>query len=307
MFAVTFPGQGSQSPGMGRSLYEAFPASQSVFKTVSQTIGIDVAKLCFESDDDTLRQTQNAQIALFTCGMATWEAIRSEIPNPDFFAGHSVGEYAAVCASGALSLEDAARLVWKRGELMKAAPEGTMAAILGLEKTDLQALCEAISGVVVIANDNCPGQLVISGEPAAVLEAMAKATDSGAKRALPLNVSGAFHSPLMEAAASEMGEALRAVSFKNPTAPVIANVLAAPVSDGSQFPPLLEQQLKSSVRWTESLQFMTANGVDQMLELGAKDILCGLMKRVSREVRSLAIDSAEGVAQGREFFAGVNA
>lgn len=297
MIAAVFPGQGSQTPGMGRELVEQSAAASAVFDAVDAATGLDLRAICWESDEDTLRQTQNAQIALFTCGVAAYRAFKDQFPAVEFgvAAGHSIGEYAALVAGGWLSIEAGARLVVRRGELMAASGKenpGTMAAILGLERATLEEVCAATNGIVVVANDNCPGQLVISGEIEAVKAASEAAVAAGAKRALPLNVSGAFHSPLMESSAIVMGESLRATDFTDGEIPVISNVLAAP---GADWATLLEAQLKSSVRWTESMGAMVGLGVDTIVEFGAGEVLCGLMKRIDRSVRSFAVKDATGL------------
>jgi [acyl-carrier-protein] S-malonyltransferase len=299
MLAAVFPGQGSQKPGMGQDLHDNVPEARAVFDEVSAATGLNVAKLCFESDEDTLRQTQNAQIALYTCGVAAYRALASRGTSATLMAGHSVGEYAALASAGIVSISDGAKLVQRRGDLMARSGNlrpGGMAAILGLERDPLAEVCAAVStpeSVVVIANDNCPGQLVISGDKDAVDRACAAASEAGAKRALPLNVSGAFHSPLMEEAAASMGEALRQAAFTQGDATVYANVTAAPQSDPAAWAELLEAQLKNPVRWTETMQAMVANGVTEIVECGSGEVLCGLMKRISRDVASRAVqDSA---------------
>jgi len=299
MLAAVFPGQGSQKPGMGQDLYENVPEARSVFDEVSSATGLDLPKLCFETDEDTLRQTQNAQIALFTCGVAAYRSLAARGTSAAVMAGHSVGEYAALASAGILSITEGAKLVQRRGDLMARSGNlrpGGMAAILGLERDPLAEVCAAVStadSVVVIANDNCPGQLVISGDKDAVDRACAAATEAGAKRALPLNVSGAFHSPLMEEAAAAMGEALRQATFQSGSATVYANVTAAAQHDPAAWAGLLEAQLKNPVRWTESMQAMIADGVTEIVECGSGEVLCGLMKRISRDVASRAVqDSA---------------
>ncbi len=277
---------------MGQALHDAYPVARQIFEQVREAIGTDVAALCFSSTEDELRATQNAQIALFTCGLAAWKALELEATA---YAGHSVGEYAAVVASGALSVAEGAKLVWRRGELMKHAPEGTMAAVLGLEAEVLREVCKASVGVVVIANDNCPGQLVISGEIAAVADASARATEAGAKRVLALNVSGAFHSPLMAPAAAQMGEALNAATWATQSTPVFANVTASPVKDSDQWAGLLEQQLVSSVRWTESVQAMIESGITTFVECGSGEVLTGLLKRIDKSVGGVAVTDVESL------------
>jgi [acyl-carrier-protein] S-malonyltransferase len=305
MIAVVFPGQGSQKPGMGQQLFERVPESRAVFDAVHEATGIDLGKLCFESDDDTLRQTQNAQIALYTVGLAAFSAIRLDLPDEFVLAGHSVGEYAAVVGAGALSIEEGAKLVQRRGELMAssgAVRPGTMAAVLGLEREQLEAVCAQASdaeGVAVIANDNCPGQLVISGDVAAVERAGKLASEAGAKRVLPLSVSGAFHSPLMEGPAAQMGEALRAAAWQEQKLSVFANVSASAIEHGSEWADLLERQLKSPVRWTESVRAMLAAGVDLFIECGPGEVLSGLIKRIDKEVRTARVSDTESLLAAR--------
>lgn len=298
---------------MGHSLFEAFPAAKDVFDSVGQTTGIDIATLCFETDEETLRQTQNAQIALFTCGIAAFRAFAETAPGVEFaaMAGHSVGEYAALVAAGFLSLEDGARLVHRRGDLMSRAGAlrpGGMAAILGLKKDPLEAVCRDASTkdeMVVIANDNCPGQLVISGDRAAVERACALASERGAKRALPLNVSGAFHSPLMEAPAQAMGEALGPARFQIGSTAVYANVTAGRETGG--WAELLERQLKSPVRWTESVQNMRRDGIGTFVEFGAGEVLCGLIRRIDKEATTMSVQDPAGLESAREVLEGVAA
>lgn len=297
MIGVVFPGQGSQRPGMGQSLCEETTEGARVFDLVSQATGIDLKELCFSTSEEELRKTENAQIALFTCSLAAWFALKS-VSNADVkaFAGHSVGEYAAIVAAGALSIEEGAILVRKRGEIMAKAGRqkpGTMAAVLGLERDQLQEVCNEVSsqGVCVIANDNSPGQLVISGDTDAVHAASALAGERGAKRVIPLSVSGAFHSPLMEIPAQEMGEALAQVPFNThkQEKTVYANVTASPVSESSQWPKLLEEQLRAPVQWTESIQKMAADGFDTLIECGVGEVLCGLVRRINKEVKTLKV------------------
>ncbi|MBX3120382.1 MAG: ACP S-malonyltransferase [Fimbriimonadaceae bacterium] len=299
MFAVVFPGQGSQKPGMGKELFDAYDAAKAVFQTVSDAAHVDAARLCFETDEETLRQTQNAQMALYTVGVAAYSCLQERLgeTQPGAFAGHSVGEYAALTAAGFLSIEDGARLVLRRGDLMARSGKlrpGTMAAVLGLEKKALHDICKASSqpnSVVVIANDNCPGQLVISGDVDAVQRASAMASEQGAKRVLPINVSGAFHSPLMEEASMAMLEALKLASFNGflGQIPVFSNVTSEPSDLASSWPVLLETQLKSPVRWTETIQNMMKEEVDTFVECGSGEVLCGLIKRTSKEVRTLNV------------------
>lgn len=291
MIAAIFPGQGSQKPGMGRELHDALAEARAVFDAVTVASGRDAREICFEMDEETLRLTRNAQLALYTCGVAAYRALGKPA---EVFAGHSVGEYAALAAAGILSVEDGARLVHRRGELMASVGSdrpGGMAAVLGLERAALETVCleASVDGeVAVIANDNCPGQLVISGDKTAVERASTLATGAGAKRVLPLNVSGAFHSPLMDGPARLMREALDQATFL-PGATVFANVTASAQQDPGVWPDLLERQLKSPVRWTESVQAMIASGVTTFIEYGVGEVLCGLIKRIDREATSMAV------------------
>jgi [acyl-carrier-protein] S-malonyltransferase len=302
MFAVVFPGQGSQKPGMGQSLYQHGAHAKAVFDAVAGATGIDVAKLCFETDEETLRQTQNAQLALFTCGVAAWKELQARLDRePVAMAGHSVGEYAALAAAGVVSVEDGARLVKRRGEVMAASGgerKGTMAAVLGLEREALEHVCAEASEAhsqVVVANDNCPGQLVISGDVDAVTRAGEVASAKGAKRVLTLNVSGAFHSPLMDKPAEEMAKALNAVEFRQSHLQVISNVTAEPVVSPNLWTDLLERQLKSPVRWTESMQALGEKGVTKIVECGSGEILCGLMRRIDKEIACVAVQDIESL------------
>lgn len=285
---------------MGKELFSTRPEARAVFEAVQSATGIDVAKLCFESDEETLRQTQNAQIALYTCGVAAYKVLDAhfrEVVAVDGFAGHSVGEYAALTAAGILSVEDGAKLVQRRGELMAEAGKerpGTMAAVLGLDRDALEAICAETPGIVVIANDNCPGQLVISGEVEAVLAASATASEKGAKRVMPLNVSGAFHSPLMESSAEQLAPALAAAEFKS-GGRVYSNVTAQPVVQDGKWPDLLVRQLKSPVRWTESIQNMVNEGVSVFIECGGGDVLSGLIKRIDREPKCFRVQDQESL------------
>lgn len=300
MFAAVFPGQGSQRPGMGKEFFHEFVEAQEVFRRVTEATGVDVQKLCFDTDESTLRQTQNAQLALFTVGTAAWRCLKVRLGGralPEAMAGHSVGEYAALAAAGVVSIEDGARLVQKRGDLMARSGnqrKGTMAAVLGMERVALEAICHEASnseGVVVVANDNCPGQLVISGDVDAVQRASTMAQDGGAKRVLPLSVSGAFHSPLMKEAAQALGESLHRTTFgTEPGTPLVyANVTAQPVNLASAWPVLLETQLKMPVRWAETIRNMAKEGISTFVECGAGEVLSGLIRRIHPEARTLIV------------------
>ncbi|MDI9636752.1 ACP S-malonyltransferase [Kamptonema cortianum] len=293
MIAVVFPGQGSQRPGMGEDLYHNDSFARQVFDQVEQATGLNMVGLCFNSDEETLRQTQNTQIALYTTGLAAWYALKAAVPGliPAATAGHSVGEYAALAAAGVISIEEGARLVRRRGEIMANAGSsrpGSMAAVLGLEKDELKRMLASVqsSGTVVVANDNCPGQVVISGDVDAVHAASAAASEFGAKRVIPLNVSGAFHSPLMESSAAELSTDLKAAHFSGGKCPVYSNVTASP---GENWSDLLEQQLKSPVRWTESVQAMVNDGITTFIECGSGEVLTSFLRRISKESTGLKV------------------
>lgn len=294
MIAAVFPGQGSQKPGMGRELFDTFPIARGIFGRIEEATSVDLVKLCFELDEETLRRTQNAQLALYTCGVAAWAVLSSHCDIRKFsaVAGHSVGEYAALAAAGVVTVEDGARLVQARGKLMAESGTrhaGTMAAVLGLDRGALEEVCAETEGVVVVANDNCPGQLVISGEVEAVAQAGELATARGAKRVLPLNVSGAFHSPLMVEAAAEMGKALGQIIFEPGERAVYSNVTSEKVEEAAEWPDLLERQLRSPVRWTETVEHMRLDGITTFVECGVGEVLSGLIRRIDRDAVSLKV------------------
>lgn len=298
MIAAIFPGQGSQKPGMGQSLYNGSESAKSVFEQVSDTLNIDVAKLCFESDEETLRATQNAQVALFTCGIAAYRALTDTGITAEVFAGHSIGEYAAHVCAGNIPLEVGAILVKKRGRVMAEAgtiAPGTMAAVLGLDSDVIREALKKVPGIVVVANDNCPGQVVISGEIAAVEAAGPVLTGAGAKRVLPLNVSGAFHSPLMLEPSKQMAKSLATVDFGFGK-PVYSNVTAEVVENPNTWNELLEEQLRAPVRWTESVQNMVGDGVTRFIECGVGNVLCGMIKRIDSNVTSTAVFDMDSLA-----------
>lgn len=292
MIAIVFPGQGSQKPGMGADFFDTAAAAQIV-EEIQDATGFDIRMLCLELDEETLRETQNAQMALFACGLMA----RACLPiKAQVVAGHSIGEYAGLTAAGVISVGDGARLVQRRGELMATSGSnrrGGMAAVLGLERSEIEKVCASVKvGVVVVANDNCPGQLVISGDLAAVQAAAPLLTEAGAKRVIPLNVSGAFHSPLMEDSAREMRNALDQVEFRTSQIRVVSNVTSESNDDPTKWPQLLEDQLRSPVRWTESVQNMIAAGVTTFIECGGGEVLSGLIRRINKEVRTLSVGDA---------------
>jgi len=291
MRAFVFPGQGAQVIGMGRELAEAYPAARDVFAEVDEALGEKLSDLIWNGDIETLTLTQNAQPALMATSMAAFRALEAEgfgIKDADFVAGHSLGEYSALCAAGALGLSDTARLLRLRGQAMQEAVpvgQGAMAAILGLDFATVDQIArDAAEGEVCqAANDNDPAQVVISGHKAAVERAAALAKERGAKRALMLPVSAPFHSALMQPAAAVMSEALAAVEIAAPAVPLVANVRAEPVSDPGVIRRLLVEQVTGSVRWRESVAFMAGAGVTEFWEIGAGKALSGMIKRIAKD------------------------
>ncbi len=298
--AFTFPGQGSQSVGMGKDLAEAFPAARAVFAEVDAALGQDLSKIMWEGPEDELTLTANAQPALMAVSMAAMRALESGgfslKDKVAYVAGHSLGEYSALAAAGTFSLADTARLLRIRGNAMQAAVpagQGAMAAIIGLDQAEVAAACAQASGagVVQVANDNGGGQLVISGAKAAVERAAAIATEKGAKRAIMLPVSAPFHSPLMAPAADAMREALSAVAKHVPAVPLIANVTVTPLTDPDEIARRLVEQVTGQVRWRETVEWFAANGVATLYEVGTGKVLTGLAKRISRDINGVAVNT----------------
>lgn len=291
MRAYVFPGQGAQTIGMGRELAEAYPAARAVFAEVDEALGENLSELIWNGDIETLTLTQNAQPALMAASLAAFRALQAEgfgIEHADFVAGHSLGEYSALCAAGAISLSDTARLLRLRGQAMQEAVpvgQGAMAAILGLnfEAVDQLARDAAEGEVCQAANDNDPAQIVISGHKDAVERAAVLAKERGAKRALMLPVSAPFHCVLMQPAAAVMADALAGVDIQTPAVPVIANVRAEPVAEPGAIRRLLVEQVTGAVRWRESVEWMAATGVTEFWEIGAGKALSGMIKRISKE------------------------
>ena len=304
MRAFVFPGQGAQTIGMGRELAEAYPAAMDVFREVDEALGEDLSKLIWDGEIEELTLTRNAQPALMACSMAAFRALEAEgfgINDADYVAGHSLGEYSALCASGALSLSDTARLLRLRGQAMQDAVPvgiGAMAAILGLDFATVDEIAREASGdeVCQAANDNDPAQVVISGHKDAVERAAALAKERGAKRALMLPVSAPFHSVLMQPAAAAMADALAAVEIQAPAVPVIANVRAEPVIEPGAIRILLVEQVTGSVRWRESIEFLSGAGVTEFWEIGAGKALSGMIKRISKDATTRAIGTPADIA-----------
>ena len=303
--AFTFPGQGSQAVGMGQDLAAAYPEARAVFQEVDDALGVALSKIMFEGPDDTLRLTENAQPALMAASIAVIRVLEARGINvaeqAGYVAGHSLGEYSALCAAGTFSLADTARLLQIRGRAMQQAVpvgQGAMAAILGLDMDTVKEIAASASegAVCDVANDNSPGQVVISGDAAAVERAMELAKARGAKRALPLPVSAPFHCALMAPAAQAMQAALAEVEMKAPVVPVVSNVLAAPVTDPDEIRRRLVEQVTGMVRWTETVTWLTGEGgVTELYELGTGKVLTGLAKRINKDVSAQSIGTADDI------------
>jgi [acyl-carrier-protein] S-malonyltransferase len=282
--AYVFPGQGAQFIGMGKDLYETNPQARELFDEANRILGFDIVRIMFEGTEEELKQTRVTQPAVFIHSVLSAKALGEEF-KPDMVAGHSLGEFSALTAAGALSFEDGLRLVHKRALAMQKACEerpSTMAAILGLADEKVEEICAGIEGVVVAANYNCPGQIVISGEVEAVDAACEQLKAAGAKRALRLNVGGAFHSPLMESAREELAKAIAEAPIQAPVCPVYQNVDAKPHTDPDEIRQNLITQLTASVRWTQSVQNMLADGAEEFVECGPGNVLTGLIAKIRK-------------------------
>ncbi|MGE0660467.1 MAG: ACP S-malonyltransferase [Reyranellaceae bacterium] len=298
--AFVFPGQGSQAIGMGQELAAAFPVARQVFEEVDEALKQKLSRLMQEGPEADLTLTENAQPALMAVSVAVVRVLEGEggrrlSDMASYVAGHSLGEYSALCAAGAFSLADTARLLKRRGQAMQRAVPvgvGAMAALLGIELEPAQEACkEAAQGqIVAVANDNGGGQVVISGHKEAVDRAIEAAKAKGCKRGMPLPVSAPFHCPLMQPAADEMEEALQSVTLAPPSVPVVANVLAADTSDPDTIRDLLVRQVTGLVRWRESVLFMKGQGVEGLVEVGAGKVLSGLVKRIDKEMTGTAVN-----------------
>lgn len=284
--AYVFPGQGAQFPGMGKDLYDNHTEAKALFDKADEVLGFSLSKIMFEGTAEELKETKVTQPAIFTMSVIMAKLLGDDF-KPDMVAGHSLGEFSALTAAGALRFEDALVLVSKRAMAMQKACElvpSTMAAILALEDSQVEEICASVDGIVVAANYNCPGQLVISGEVAAVEAACEKAKEAGAKRALLLPVGGAFHSPLMEPAREELAAAIEATEFAAPCCPVVQNSVAKAVQDPSEIKQNLIDQLTAPVKWTQSVKEMIAAGVTDYVECGPGKTLQGLVKKVDRSM-----------------------
>lgn len=284
MKAYVFPGQGAQFSGMGKDLYEHSDKAKALFEKANDLLGFEISKSMFEGTAEELKQTNVTQPAIFLHSVILAKLLGNDF-KPDMAAGHSLGEFSALVACGAMNFEDGLKLVAQRANAMQKACEkepSTMAAVLGMEDERVEAICQNIPGVVVPANYNCPGQLVISGTVEAVEKACELLKEAGAKRALILPVGGAFHSPLMEPARAELEEAIKQTEIKAPICPVYQNVVAAGVSDPAEIKTNLVAQLTAPVRWTQTMQQMIADGASKMVEVGPGKVLQGLVKKVDR-------------------------
>lgn len=304
--AFVFPGQGSQDVGMGKALADAFPAAREVFDEVDDALGEKLSAIMWDGPKETLTLTANAQPALMAVSMAVMRVLEREkgfelADKVKFVAGHSLGEYSALAAAGAFSLADTARLLRLRGEVMqKAVPvgEGAMAALLGVGMDVAQKVAEAAAqgDVCQVANDNDPTQVVLSGHKRAIDRVAEVGKPLGVRRALPLPVSAPFHCALMQPAADAMAEALAKVEIKAPAVPVIANVLAAPISDPEEIRKRLVEQVTGTVRWRETVQYMATNGITEVYEIGAGKVLAGLVGRIEKGIKTASIGTPDDVA-----------
>lgn len=306
--ALLFPGQGSQRVGMGKLLYDRLPQARAVFDRASSLLEMDIRALCFTGPVEELKLTQNAQVALYVAGVAAWSCLEAATGlKPDAAAGHSVGEYAALTASGCLPFDDGVKLVRRRGELMLEAAQrrpGAMVAVLGMEVEKVRAVCKearaATGQVVSVANINGAGQVVISGERAAVDRAVELAKAAGARRVIELEVSGPFHSPLMAPAGDELYHDLARTPFAKPAYPVVSNISASYVEQPADVTGGLTLQVSGCVRWEESMRLLLRDGFDLYLELGCGEVLTGLMRRMAPEVTALAVQDPESLERAAE-------
>jgi len=297
--AYVFPGQGAQAVGMGRDLYDSYPAARAIFEQADEALGLPLSKICFEGPEDELLKTINTQPALVTVSFVCLKVAQETgkgMPPPAFVAGHSLGEYTALAAANVLDFADTVRLARERGRLMYEAglkQPGTMAAVIGMDETILTEICQQTD--TCIANFNSPGQLVISGAIENIERAVELAKEKGASRVVPLQVGGAFHSPLMQSAVDGMAEILPTVAFRDPTVPIIANVTAQPLTTGEAVRSELLDQLRNGVQWQRSVEYMLGQGVTGIIEIGPGRVLTGLMRRIDRETETMNIGTADDI------------
>ncbi len=304
--AFVFPGQGAQAVGMGKDAYESSPVAKATYDRADEALGYSISKLSFEGPEEELRQTANTQPALLATSVALLEMYKERGLKPDYVAGHSLGEYSALVAAGVLEFSDAVKLVRARGLYMEQAVpggQGAMAAVLGAERAALQALCTDITAagtIVELANVNCPGQIVVSGSADGVAAVVERGKEAGAKRAIPLDVSGPFHSSLMQPAADKLAEALAQAEFRDAAVPVVANVHAKPVISGAELRELLVKQVVSPVQWEDTIAYLIEQGVDTFVEIGSGTVLAGLIKKIDKSVRIVSVNSAEAASAAAE-------
>lgn len=296
--AFVFPGQGAQYVGMGKDFYDQIPVSKEMFKLAGEASGLDMEALCFE-ENENIHITEYTQIAMMAAEIAILKAVEEKGIKPDVTAGLSLGEYGALAAAGVMSPADVFKVVRQRGLYMQeAVPEGgAMTAVLGMDADKLEEICSKVEGQVSIANYNCPGQIVITGEEGAVSEAAALAAENGAKRCIPLKVSGPFHSPLLVGAGEKLEPVLETVDINEISVPYIANVTADYVADKAQVRGLLKQQVSSSVRWQQTVERMLADGVDTFIEIGPGKTLTGFLRKISRDAIAINIEKVEDLAK----------
>ena len=292
--AFIFPGQGAQYCGMGKDFYNTYETARQVFELAKKATGLDVAELCF-TENDRLNITEFTQIAMLTTEVAILKVLKENGLRADCCAGLSLGEYGALAAAEVMELPDLFRLIRSRGIYMQEAYPvgGAMAAVLGLDAGTIKGVCDAVDGVVSIANDNCPGQIVITGEEKAVGEASAKLTEAGARKCVPLKVSGPFHSVLLSGAGEKLAAELESVKVKDPAIPYLCNVEAAFVTDSSRVKELLAKQVSGTVRWRESVERMIADGVDTFIEIGPGKTLTGFLRKINRDVTAKNVETVE--------------